>query len=267
MMRISVQGVGFDIDTGAAGPADFVLGVRKSGSSMFNRITVLLARTNGRNFVDVAERFFASNIPAGAWVKDDAVRAVLHAGNVYGGFRNFPVALARSPIYRNGRKVFLYRDPRDALVSEYSSNAFSHGLPPKTAEAGARERLLLQRERALAMDINAYVRGRCRLMRNTIAPFRVVLDDPRARSFRYEDIIFDKARFIAEVAGHFGWTCGPEAMADILRQVDVKPDVENPKAFPRRVTPGDHREKLNAATIAQLNEELAEVLEVFGYPR
>jgi hypothetical protein len=41
--------------------------------------------------------------------------------------------------------------------------------------------------------------------------------------------------------------------------------VEDPHKFVRRVTPGDHRVKLNPATIKTLNDLLAPVMETFGY--
>jgi predicted HAD superfamily phosphohydrolase len=45
----------------------------------------------------------------------------------------------------------------------------------------------------------------------------------------------------------------------------VMPAEENPAQFVRRVTPGDHLEKLDAATIAALDDILHEELRRFGY--
>lgn len=47
--------------------------------------------------------------------------------------------------------------------------------------------------------------------------------------------------------------------------MDRRPAQERPDKHVRRVTPGDHREKLQPATIARLNEAFGDVLERFGY--
>ena len=59
-------------------------------------------------------------------------------GRVYGGFRSMPLVFAQSELYRRSRKILLVRDPRDALVSEYFSLAYSHGLPEAEGDGGAR---------------------------------------------------------------------------------------------------------------------------------
>ncbi len=46
---------------------------------------------------------------------------------------------------------------------------------------------------------------------------------------------------------------------------DKVPAVEESHAFIRRVRPGDHREKLSAGVIAQLDGVLRPAMELFGY--
>jgi Sulfotransferase domain len=268
-MRVRVLDVVFDVDERAQGPAVFFLGVRKSGSTMFNRLGFMLARMNGRNFVNVAGTFFQHNIDVPQWSADKNTVDLLRPGNVYGGFRTFPDPFAGSDIYAGGKKVFLYRDPRDALVSEYFSNAYSHSLPQPGSndDGGARALLVEQRWRARNTEIGDYILQRATAMANTMAAFRPLLDDPTAVCFKYEEIIYDKGRLVADIVDHLGWKCAPGQLARILEKTDVRPAVEDPKAFVRRVTPGDHREKLDESTIAELNRVLEPVLKEFGYAR
>ena len=93
-----------------------------------------------------------------------------------------------------------------------------------------------------------------------------LLDSPTLTLLKYEHYIFRKSALIALVAERFGWRASPELVARILAWADSRPDVEDPKAFVRRVTPGDHKEKLKPETIARLNEILAPTLELFDYP-
>jgi hypothetical protein len=43
------------------------------------------------------------------------------------------------------------------------------------------------------------------------------------------------------------------------------PDEERPTEFVRRVSPGDHIDKLSPATIARLNELLRQPMDLLGY--
>jgi hypothetical protein len=45
----------------------------------------------------------------------------------------------------------------------------------------------------------------------------------------------------------------------------VLPDAEQPTAFIRKVTPGDHREKLSPTIIEELNGVFADEMHLFGY--
>jgi hypothetical protein len=54
-------------------------------------------------------------------------------------------------------------------------------------------------------------------------------------------------------------------LEQILGWADVMPEEEKPTAFVRKVRPGDHRDKLDAATIARLNEIFAEEIAKYGY--
>lgn len=264
-MLVEWKGVNFELDDRAEGSAYFIMGVRKSGSSMFNRVAQLLARYNNVNWVDVAGSLFNKNIKVGEWVRDPSFAEIIRPGNTYGGFRTFPSGIVGEPTFMAGKKVLLVRDPRDALVSEYFSNAYSHAIPRKSGASGAREQLLVQREAALATPIDAYVSQRARMMGRTMLEYAPILGDPNLLLLKYEDIIFDKRKMITDVIAHFEWNIQPPQVDAILGWVDVKPDEENPKQFIRRVTPGDHADKLTSATIEQLNVDLDKVLKTFGY--
>lgn len=264
-MEIELMGVKFDVDEARTGPAFFILGVRKSGSSMLNRVARQLARYNNYNFVDVGGRLFSNNIRVSQWIRDPSFAEIVRPGNVYGGFRNYPSGFEHNRIFREGRKILLVRDPRDALVSEYFSSAYSHSLPATGGDDGQAGDLLAERRQALNSSIDEFVLGRAKLMRRTVAEYLPLVRDINTLILRYEDVIFEKAVMINDIAQHFGWAYRPKQLEAILGWVDVVPETENPKEFIRKVTPGDHKEKLSAATIKQLSHELADVLASFEY--
>jgi hypothetical protein len=259
------KGVKFQIDDSRA-CAYFVLGVRKSGSTMLNRLCAALAKTNSMNVVDIPGSLFKQDVPVKSWINDPDIEDLIHPANVYMGYRNFPKMLSGRPIFSEARKILLVRDPRDALVSEYFSNAYSHRLPDVVnVDGGAARQLLEQRQRALNDDVNDYVLARAQLMDRTILPYAELLNDPMTKIFKYEDIIFRKREFAREILDHFGWQCEETRLHKIVETVDVFPTTEVKTNFVRKVSPGDHRDKLDAETIALLNQELRDSMQAFGY--
>jgi hypothetical protein len=260
--------VRFQIDETGRGRAFFILGIRKSGSTLLNRICTALAKANDICYVDVAGTFFAKNIDVGTWVRNSDVTRILRPGNAYGGFRNMPGCLKDTQTFLNAAKVLLIRDPRDALVSEYFSNAHSHKIPGAAGGVpGARDKLLAQRKVALQSTVEEYVRSRADLMARTFAEYKDVWADGRALKLKYEDNIFDKEKLIRSILGHFRWYASDHLISSVVTQVDIRPNIEDPTAFVRKVVPGDHKEKLSPATITYLNDRLGEVLDCFEYER
>lgn len=258
--------ISFDVDFGLEGNAYFVFGVRKSGSSLLNMITRELARLNQRKFVDVGRKFFFENVLPKDWMFDPALQEILHPANVYGGFRNMPVAFSNHPFFERSPKLLIVRDPRDALVSEYFTNAYSHPIPEQTAGSSDTKALMeRQRQEALQNGIDTYVVERADKMTRTILEFAEIAKASTTLLLKYEDYIFNKRQLIYKIVEHFGWTVGEKSIVNILRWADIRPQTEDPQAFIRKVTPGDHREKLQPSTIAKLNLILRPAMRLFDY--
>ncbi|WP_338664867.1 hypothetical protein VQH23_06760 [Pararoseomonas sp. SCSIO 73927] len=260
--RVAYLGAEFDVALDESAPAYFLFGIRKSGSSIANAMMTALAKHNGVNFVDVPGQLFARGVGVAAWQEDAGLGGLLHGGNLYGGFRNAPLGLLGHPRLETGPKVLLVRDPRDALVSEYFSNAFSHSIP---TGGETRDMMLQNRAQALNASVQEFVLKRAPHFARTMREYQGFLSMPGLRLYRYEDAIMNKGRFLRDVCGQFGWPVDDRLIGLILGWADVMPEEERPAEFVRRVRPGDHREKLDAPTIARLDEMLAEELALFGY--
>jgi hypothetical protein len=259
--------VSCEVDTGRASePAFFVLGVRKCGSTLLNNICTALAKANQVQFVDIGEAFFYGNIPAIDWVGDPALGDVIMPGNAYGGFREMPFGLFDNPHFKADPKLLMVRDPRDALVSEYFSNAYSHPIPKASSESDAVAKLMIdQRTDALSLPIDEYVLRRAPGMLNALLAASEAVSLPMARVLRYEDYIFRKDELMRAICAHFNWALDDQLIGLILEWADIRPATEDPLQFVRKVTPGDHREKLQSETIAELNELLRPAMEMFSY--
>lgn len=247
------------------GPAFFSLGMRKSGSTLVHKIVAALARANGLNIVDVPDRFFQAGLRLVDWENID-LSEVVRPDNVYIGYRAFPQAHGDMDIFRDSKKVFMFRDPRDALVSLYFSDAYSHLMPRSGGgNAKSREETLKNRANALATDIDSYVLSQTSYMKRALTKFAVLLDDPNCLTLRYEDYIFQKKRLIHKVAKHYGWTATPAQVTALLDTIEQVPNSEDKKRFVRKAVPGDHRAKLKPETIATLDAELQDVMETYDY--
>ena len=260
--------VEFEVQTEIEGRLLFLFSVRKCGSSIVNNIVKAMARANNCNYVDIAGTFFRKNILARDYRFDEGLLSILHGGNIYGGFRSMVPVLHSSPLFREGTKLLLIRDPRDALVSEYFSNAYSHPIPQMIGDHG-QVTLQMERQRkiALATPLEEYVLSRAPGMKFTMMDYRQVFKDPKTTLLKYEDYILNKRSLMLVIAEKFGWHVDEELIRLILEWADIRPEQENPTAFVRKVTPGDHREKLSAETISALNEILRPVLRLYDYPR
>lgn len=259
--------VEFDVREGLESPALFLLSVRKCGSSIFYKIAHAMARANNCNYVNVGGTFFTANIVSNDYVNDAGLVDIIRRGNVYGGFRDMPAALLATPLFRKAPKLLMIRDPRDALVSQYFSNAYSHPIP---CAAGPHADVVKQMERQRAetrkMAVEDYVLRQARAMKHTMLRYRPVAGKAQTTVLKYEDYIFDKRRLMGVIAEKFGWRADEELVRGILEWADVRPENENPTSFIRKVTPGDHREKLSAAAISSVNEILEPALRFFDYP-
>jgi hypothetical protein len=261
MSEIEFRGVRFALSDRDDLPSCFVLGVRKSGSTVLNNMVAALANAHSFGVVDFGRMFLAGMIPRD-WRFDPDLASLIRGGNVYLGFRDFPAALRSDPKFGASPKVLLVRDPRDALISEYFSNAYSHPVP---AEGVARDFMLKARGDALSASMESSVIRSARFMAATMKEFTPLLSDPLLKLFRYEDVIFAKRRLLESISSHFGWQSDSRTISLILAWADVVPTEERPTEFIRRVHPGDHREKLSKPAIGELNAILADTLKTFGY--
>lgn len=252
----------FGIEARKAPHAWFALGVRKSGSSVFSSIVSALARFNDINVVDIPGAMFDRGYRWTVWNACPRLSDVIWRGNAYIGFRDAPTSLYGDPVFQQARKILMVRDPRDALVSEYFSNAYSHSLPTDGLDTSVVER---ERGRALESGCEEYVLKRVQYLNRTIAGYRALIGTPPVKIMRYEDVIFDKPTWIRDIAAYFGWRVSDRLVDNIIGWADLRPDAENPHAFVRRVAPGDYLDKLSADAIAQVNEQLSDIWTDLGY--
>ena len=241
----------------------FLLGLPKAGSTLLTRLMKPVVEAAGLTFVAIPQTLRQLGAPL-AKIPPEVNQAFRPMGYAFGGFRGLPGALAL-PAYADGRTILLVRDPRDMLVSLYYSLAFSHS-PPGTGLGGELAAAFeKQRLETAEMDINAFVLGHAASVVNQYRVIESKLGEVSYKLYRYEDIIFDKLAWANDMVAYFGLSARPAVVERSAAKNDVRPEVEDTAEHIRKVVPGDHVEKLKAATIAELNGRLAPILAKHGY--
>jgi hypothetical protein len=244
-------------------PSVVAMSLHKAGSTLLYDMLRGLAPAAGLAFVSLQDHFFRAGL-AHEEQPPEAASLILPRGYCYGGFRGVPGF--DIPILGTARVVVLVRDPRDMAVSEYHSIARSHVIPPP-GEAGAPHFLARARQVIAQRSIDQHVLQAVRGIERQFDRFALLglFWRPNVAVFRYEDVIFRKRDWVAEICAWYGWDI-PQARRDaIADRYDVLPSRPDPGAHIRQVHPGSHRRELDPATISRIDPILERWLRLFRY--
>lgn len=162
--------------------------------------------------------------------------------------------------------VLCVRDPRDMLVSNYYSMAFSHPIPDKSSSkyTGFMEK----RERARTSSIDHYVLNESIYFNNIFKKYHNLLLKPYENVYvaKYEDMVIDFSSWLDGLLCY----CDLQISANLRNTIiannqKIKPTKEDLIKHLRKGMPGDYKEKLQDETIQHLNATFSTYLQVFGY--
>jgi hypothetical protein len=178
------------------------------------------------------------------------------------------------------------RDPRDMLTSMFFSYCFMHpakypgevepntGYRKAVAEAGIDKFVLDLSDENYLQYRGDYGTG-CNFGANIGSVrhrydiyLKEIMDRPNTVVVSYEEMVLDFTSWLRKVVHAFALNDPEKTYTEImLRYSDsVKPEEEeNVRSHKRKVTPGDHKEKLRPETIAELNVRFSDVLDLLGY--
>jgi hypothetical protein len=244
-------------------PSVFLVGLPKAGSTLLTHLMKPLVQAAGLAFVsapDVLRRLGVApkDFPA------EINQVFQPQGYAFGGFRSLPGALAL-PAFAADRTVLLIRDPRDMLTSLYFSVAHSQHPPGPGIGGALAATFEAKRREANDMDIDDFVLSRARGVVVQYGKVERKLRRIPHKLYRYEDVIFDKLGWANDMMAYLDLSPPPGVLKQVVTRNDVRPDVEDMTRHVRKVTPGDHIEKLKPETITELNGQLGPLLQKYGY--
>lgn len=253
-----------------SGNSVLALSMPKAGSVLLEQVLRDLCPYVGLSYVSIMATFFNHGV-ADEDIPAETSEIFVPKGYCYGGFRNWPQSFS-IPIVAGSRKILLIRDPRDMLVSHYYSMLLSHPAAsnldeenPDTEEglnSVARWRRLAE-----ANEINSYVVKAAPVFAQFMQDYRLLCEEHEVRIFRYEDIVFEKRKWIDDLCDWFEWKVPESALDEIAIRHDIVPNTENPDQHVRQVSPGDHTRKLDGPAIGELNNIFSNDMNFFGYPQ
>ncbi len=241
----------------------FILGLHKTGTTLLNAMMKDLTAVVDVPFVDLPGMLYEKGISYSDVL--DSAGLFQQPGVCFGGSRSMAIDGRDFDLLDSHKAVVLVRDPRDILVSHYFSIAGGHKVPTSGNE---RARMLESRATAAATAVDEWVLERApKLAANFDGLHRWVAKNgnERTKLFRYEDVIFEKARWLQDISSWFGWQPPTEKLQRIAQRHDIRPGKEAVGHHIRKVSPGDHQEKLKPETIEALNAILSPAAAKFGY--
>lgn len=168
------------------------------------------------------------------------------------------------PSLEKFKVVLVVRDPRDILVSDYYSIAYSHAIP----EGDKKEVYLSRRAAALASSLDEHVLAHAAKVRAIFEKYQTHLFPvcPGAHVARYEDMVACFPEWLDALLA----ACGLEVPQNVREKILTDHEARRPKSEDvrkhlRKGVPGEHREKLLPGTVERLDEIFGDILPHFGY--
>ena len=184
-------------------------------------------------------------------------------------------ALTQTPVFPDNldeHTVLLHlRDPRDILTSDFFSKAFSHRVQVGRFEISSEQRLEMRKS---GID-HFVIENAQKLVSKYDLLYRVLKDRPNTTVVHYEDMVLNFPAWLDQVLEAFKPIKIPAnkkrnlLLPQSMRRLKLKNtllkinqdafaiDQEDALSHKRKVTPGDHRDKLKPETISTLNNIFA----------
>jgi Sulfotransferase domain len=245
-------------------PECYAFSIHKAGSTLMHTMIGQVCNLANIPGISIPDILFKEGLFEKDWGNDENILNLITPGRIYYGFRHLPKVLLNGSLHLTDRKaVLLIRDPRDALVSQYFSfggKNISHKLPDKNKET-----FLEKAQINSHMDIDQYVLHASKNYHEKLKAYKDNLNFENVLLFKYEDIYFDKRKFLEDIFKHFGIEVELNVLDVVAAKNDIRPESEDVAKHIRKGQPGDYVTKLMPETIIKLNDIFAETCAWYGY--
>ena len=241
--------------------------LNKSATQYVKKLLTTCILEQGMVPVYIQDYAFASELPYLDDLSAEEMQPYKHVfkpqGYLYSAFGGMVEGIDQLDQYR---VVLMTRDPRDILVSDYYSNAYSHPEPPQVSSKSGRFHNL--RNQALEQTVDEFAIEQCELVRTNLLRYRdrLLTQHPKTYMTKYGDMVTHFEQWLSDLLR----ACELEVSEALKNQLieqhyASRPRIENINSQLRKGVTGDYKNKLREETINTLNEKLSDVLEYYQY--
>jgi hypothetical protein len=248
-------------------PSIIHFSLNKAATQYVKSILFRCAVENGMVPVRIHDFAFNTDFPYLDFLSEKEMDEYKHifknTGYVYSSFGGMIEGIPDLEAYK---VVFMTRDPRDILVSNFFSVGYSHKIPDKYGNKHAS--FVLMREHAKNLTIDEYVLAECNRLLDIFTRYQSLLIE------KYKDIhitTYEKMtesfdRWLIDLLDYCKLNISKNLMESIiLENQRKKPKSENILKHVRKGQAGDYLNKLKQETIDALNDKFALTLAKFNY--
>lgn len=241
-----------------------IFGITRGGSSITARLVHILAQGAGWTLQDIGGTAYNNGVGIHD-ITADEFAALKVENTMIGPFRELPAQAG--PILGNDvNKIFVFRDPRDCLVSHYFAFKNIHSVFKKGDATALGPDGLGAQVREVREDIDAYVFKQLDVFKRTYKNYIELCRTSDAVMYsKYEDIAFDPLAWLTQVIDFLQLTPGTAAMNQAVIEAYFWRISTDTFAHNRQGQSGDYLNHLKPETIEALNHEFADVFEFLGY--
>lgn len=233
-------------------PSVLLFGLPKTGTTLLANVFKIACSQLEQGHVPLHDQLFKQGLGGASDEILIPLNEVFSAqGYAYGTFRKYYNFITPA-VLNKLNKIVIVRDPKDMLVSDYFSMAYSHPMPGGKAKS----HFIKLRDSLQEADINEAVRRRLPNFIERIQTFRNVFPTSNLKVYQYEDIIFEKQQWIKDMMDFCEWPMTDRHIAKILESVDIFPEKEDKSNHIRQVAPGNYKKYLSEETIAYIDQYL-----------
>ena len=224
-------------------PSCFAFSLHKAGSTLMNGMLEDYSKSTFISIINIPKIVAIAKLGDATCITRESFDGIYcQNGYLYSGWRNYSKCLGGVD-FSLTRNVLLVRDPRDRLVSQYFSFGRSHRVPRKGSN---RSLFLAARKYARSRNIDEYAISQINWIQRHWNLYHCRLSPSATRIYRYEDVIFRKEEWLADIVDFFTLSYDEKRIKKIARAYDVHPIKENPNAHIRQVSPGNYNKHLSS---------------------
>ena len=248
-------------------PSIIHFSMNKAATQYTRHILEQCAVKHDMTAVNIHAYAFDSDFPYLDQLSAEEMRAYQHifksTGYLYSTFGGMIEGI---PDLERYKTLLMVRDPRDILISEYYSTAFSHATP--APYGNKHTRFARERTHAAQSAIDDYAVAESERINTIMLRYKNLLMDRYSHVYitRYEEMTHDFSDWLHRLLDYCELEISRDSFAAFVEKHEqVRPRAENIHRHTRKGRPGEYKGRLRPETIEYLNQKFSPVLSAFEY--